>query len=257
MPLHSITGKSAVWLIVATAASQFSACGSGLAAERQSTLSQALAQTEQMLASLPPPSVKQVWSSQPFDEVAVAISSGDVSDKWRAILTKINAETATLDRCRIAQECSEAARAFLEIVAQGASRYGLARIGLINRAVNMAIIPTSDMKQWGVADRWSPPLETLRTGRGDCEDYAIVKYAALIDSGVAKDDVKLVIVRNRFSEQDHAVVAARVGDAWVILDNRSFALAPADKLRGATPLYVLDEAGTRIFVPGIPGNGIS
>lgn len=252
MPLHSTTGKLAIWLIVATAALQFSVrC---LAAESQFA---AVAQTQQMLASLPPTSVKQVSSAHPFDETAVPIRSGDVSDKWRVIQSDIDAETAVLDRCRIERECSEAARTFLHIVAQGASRDGLARVGVINRAVNLAITPTSDMKQWGVADHWSPPLETLTTGRGDCEDYAIAKYAALLDAGVLRQDVKLVIVHNRFPNEDHAVVASRVAGAWLILDDRSFALAPADNLRGAIPLYVLDDSGARIFVPGIPGNGLS
>ena len=40
------------------------------------------------------------------------------------------------------------------------------------------------MAQWGVPDRWSPPLETLATGRGDCEDYAIAKYVALTAAGI-------------------------------------------------------------------------
>jgi len=60
---------------------------------------------------------------------------------------------------------------------------GLARVGLINRAVDLAITPTSDEAQWGVVDHWSPPFETLQTHRGDCEDYAIVKYVALLQAG--------------------------------------------------------------------------
>jgi predicted transglutaminase-like cysteine proteinase len=113
------------------------------------------------------------------------------------------------------------------------------------------------MKQWGVLDHWSPPLETMTTGRGDCEDYAIAKYVALIDAGVRKEDVKLVIVHNRLRDEEHAIVAARTGDTWFILDNRSFVLVPAVSLRGATPLYVLDDAGAKILVPGIWNGGIS
>jgi hypothetical protein len=52
----------------------------------------------------------------------------------------------------------------------------------------LAIKPTSDEAQWGVADNWSPPFETLQTHRGDCEDYAIVKYVAL-QAGASRDDV--------------------------------------------------------------------
>ena len=53
-----------------------------------------------------------------------------------------------------------------------------ARTAALNRAINLAIIPTSDLVQWGVVDRWSAPLETFTTHRGDCEDYAIAKYVA-------------------------------------------------------------------------------
>jgi predicted transglutaminase-like cysteine proteinase len=60
--------------------------------------------------------------------------------------------------------------------------------------------------QWGVADRWSPPLEAFSTGRGDSEDYAIAKYVALRAAGVPKQDVKFVIVRNTDVDENHAIV---------------------------------------------------
>jgi predicted transglutaminase-like cysteine proteinase len=85
-------------------------------------------------------------------------------------------------------------------------------------------MPMSDMKQWGVPDRWSSPLESLTTGRGDCEDYAIAKYVALVDAGIPKHDVKLVIVHNLAFDEDHAIVATRVDGEWIVLDNRSLAL---------------------------------
>jgi predicted transglutaminase-like cysteine proteinase len=67
---------------------------------------------------------------------------------------------------------------------------------MINRAINLAIRPMSDLAQWGVEDRWTAPLATLASGLGDCEDYAIVKYVALSEAGIAAEDVKLVVVRD-------------------------------------------------------------
>jgi predicted transglutaminase-like cysteine proteinase len=259
MPVNIITGRLAIWPFVAAAVLQFSVHGA--ATELQPAHPQQVLRAEQLYAALPPPSVKRKSSREPFDEVAVPLASGDVPDKWRAVQTEIDAESAILDRCRAGQECTEAAHMFLDIVAQGQSQgvshHGLARIGVINRAVNSAIVPMSDMKQWGVADHWSPPLETLTTRHGDCEDYAIAKYVALIDAGVAKEDVKLVIVRRRLPEEEHAVVAARVDGAWLILDNRTLALAPAAEVRAATPLFMLDDAGAKIFVPAIVAGGLS
>jgi predicted transglutaminase-like cysteine proteinase len=73
---------------------------------------------------------------------------------------------------------------------EGAGRSVRARVSLINRAADLAISPVSDEMQWGVADHWSDPFETLLSNRGDCEDYAILKYAALLEAGIPKDDVK-------------------------------------------------------------------
>jgi predicted transglutaminase-like cysteine proteinase len=173
--------------------------------------------------------------------------SGDVAAKWRAVEFDIDAEQQVLARCRSGAACPFAAQSLLDIVAEGAGRVGLARVGLIDRAVDLAIAPASDETQWGVADHWSPPFETLRTRRGDCEDYAIVKYLALLEAGLSRDDVKIVIVRNLLPNEDHAVVAARVDGTWLILDNRRLALVRDTEMVGV-PRFVLDEDGARRLV---------
>jgi predicted transglutaminase-like cysteine proteinase len=188
-------------------------------------------------------------SREPFALSAFPVTTGEVLAKWRLVEEKINGEAAVLERCRAQQECPPAAQKFLRIVGEGRDRDGLARIGVINRAVNLAIVPMSDMKHWGVSDRWSSPLETLTSGRGDCEDYAIAKYVALVDAGIPKEDVKLVIVRNLAFDEDHAMVATRVDGEWIVLDNRSLALVPDIAIRNVTPLFVLDGTGVKVFVP--------
>jgi predicted transglutaminase-like cysteine proteinase len=175
--------------------------------------------------------------------------AGEVAAKWRAVEADIDREQQVLARCRAREACPVVAQNLLDIVAEGAGRSGLARVGLINRAVDLAITPTSDEAQWGVADHWSPPFETLQTHRGDCEDYAIVKYVALLQAGLSHDDVKIVILRNLLPKEDHAAVAARVDGRWLILDNRRLALVRDTEMIGSVPIFVLDEDGTRRFLP--------
>jgi predicted transglutaminase-like cysteine proteinase len=66
---------------------------------------------------------------------------------------------------------------------------GRARIAVINRAINLAIQPQA-------SPIWSTPVDTLLTGRGDCKDYAVAKYVALLEIGTAEADVSLVILRD-------------------------------------------------------------
>ena len=81
---------------------------------------------------------------------------------------------AIRDRC-----ASPAALKFLAIVDAARLREGRARLGEVNRAINLAIRPVSDLAQYGQVDVWSSPLATLTRGGGDCEDYAIAKFVAL------------------------------------------------------------------------------
>jgi predicted transglutaminase-like cysteine proteinase len=177
---------------------------------------------------------------------------GEVAAKWRAVEADISREEGVLARCRAQLACPAPAQTLLDIVAEGADYTGRVRVGRINRAVNLAIRPTSDEEQWGVEDRWSAPFETLQSRRGDCEDYAIVKYVALLEAGLPRDDVKMVILRNLFPHEDHAAVAARVDGQWIILDNRRLALVRDSDMMRSIPIFVLDENGARRFVRSHP-----
>jgi hypothetical protein len=71
---------------------------------------------------------------------------------------------------------------------------------------------------------------------------------ALRAAGVAPQDIKPVVVRNVDISENHAVVAVRIDSAWVILDNRSLALAPDREIWRATPVFEIDEDGVRQFL---------
>jgi predicted transglutaminase-like cysteine proteinase len=122
------------------------------------------------------------------------------------------------------------------------------RVGWINRAVDLAIKPVSDKTQWGVADHWSDPFETLLTEQGDCEDYAILKYAVLLEAGVPEESLKIVLLRNRLPDENHAVLAVRVDGEWLILDNRTLTLVRDTDIKRAIPEFILDDHGVRRLV---------
>jgi predicted transglutaminase-like cysteine proteinase len=187
---------------------------------------------------IPPPT-----SNEPFGLETVPVVSGRLFSTWRGVQDDIRAEGLVLARCRMnAERCSPAVQHFLAIIAEGRAHTGRARIGVINRAINMTIRPKSD------PDHWRPPLDTLSTGTGDCKDYAIAKYVALIEAGIAEKDLRLVIVHDLALGQDHAIVATRLGPNWIILDNRWLTLLQDAEMLRVVPLFVLDHDGPRKFV---------
>jgi predicted transglutaminase-like cysteine proteinase len=191
-------------------------------------------------------------AAEPFGGAMLPVTAGEILDKWNGLVADIRAESAILTQCRDdAAACPPAAQKFLAVIAEGRSHEGRARAGVINRAVNLAIEPTSDLAQWGVPDRWSAPLQTLGTGRGDCEDYAIAKYVALREAGVAESDLRLVIVRDLALGADHAVAVTRLDDKWIVLDNRRFTLLEDVDMQRVVPLFVLEHDGVKRFAPPV------
>jgi predicted transglutaminase-like cysteine proteinase len=180
------------------------------------------------------------------------VAAGELREKWRRVVAMMERDLAVVAWCRVNGPCPVAAQKLIDLSAEGAGRSGRARIGLINRAANLVIRPASDERRWGVADHWSDPFETLLSSRGDCEDYAIVKYTALLEAGVRAEDVKIAILKNSFPSEYHAVAVARVNDEWLILDNRTLTLVRDIDVTRATPLFVLDHEGIRRFVQQLP-----
>jgi predicted transglutaminase-like cysteine proteinase len=176
----------------------------------------------------------------------MAAHDGAMAAKWRGLQPAIQLEARILELCRIdGSNCPPAAARFQAIVDDGRAKEGRARVGAINRAVNLAIRPVSDMVQYQAADVWTTPLTTFASGAGDCEDYAIAKYVALREAGLPAQDLRIVILHNRANNEDHAVAAARVDGEWLILDNRHMMLMTDSQVGGMTPLVALDHEDGR------------
>ncbi len=186
-------------------------------------------------------------AAQLFGMETEPVAVGELPEKWHHVEAAMAQDFAVVAQCHANGPCPVAAQRLIDISAKGAGRSSRARVGLINRAADLAISPASDEMQWGVADHWSDPFETLLSNRGDCEDYAILKYAALLEAGIPRDDVKIIILKNLFPNETHAAVATRVDGQWLILDNRTLTLVRDTDVRRAIPEFVLDHEGVKRF----------
>ncbi|QOZ30915.1 transglutaminase-like cysteine peptidase [Bradyrhizobium sp. CCBAU 53421] len=189
-------------------------------------------------------------STEPFGLATSLLAGGGLHDKWLGVQRQLADELAQLATCesdRAGCASPEALR-FLAIVDAGRARNGRARLGEINRAINLAIRPGSDLATYGEPDVWATPLATFARGSGDCEDYAIAKFVALGKAGVAPEDLRIVVMHDLLGGEDHAVVAARLDGHWLTLDNRRMAMIEDADIRSFRPTFVIDQNGVSRYV---------
>jgi predicted transglutaminase-like cysteine proteinase len=189
--------------------------------------------------------------SEPFGLRTEAAPEGPLWRAWRELQSDIHVDRRIIAQCRAEpRSCPwPAARRFVALVKEGEQHEGLARIGHINRAVNLAIRQINIVATGGVRTKWTSPLTALVASAGDCKQYAVLKYIALAEAGFAPDDLRIIVLTIESARQNHAVVAVRDGARWLVLDNRSLVLANSRELRDYRPLFSLDHRGVRRFVP--------
>jgi predicted transglutaminase-like cysteine proteinase len=184
-------------------------------------------------------------SREPFGLVAYPQSFGGLNQKWLGVARKLDDERVQLALCDGDRErcASPAALQFLAIVDVARERDGRARLGEINRAINLSIRAMTDLAQYGEIDVWSSPLVTFYRGAGDCEDYAIAKFVALQQAGISPDDLRIVVMRSTLSGEGHAVAAVRLDGHWLMLDNRHMGMVEDSYVRNYQPLFVIGPSG--------------
>lgn len=84
----------------------------------------------------------------------------------------------------------------------------------VNDLVNRMVHPVSDMSLYGQLEHWTYP-----TGKGDCEDYVLLKQRLLIERGWPASSLLITIVRDENNE-GHAVLTARTSKGDFLLDNK-------------------------------------
>lgn len=183
-------------------------------------------------------------ADEPFGIATVPSHSAYLTAIWRDLRAAVAEDESLVAFCRVDPDCGlDVALRLIGFVQEAHRHQGREMIGHLNRAINLAIARTRQ----DVA--WLPPLTAL--GRpGDCKSYAMAKYLALGEAGIAMTDRRLVIVRLKTAPSEkHLVVIVRDGDRWLILDNRTNALVDSAAAHLYQPLQEFDANGVRDFEP--------
>ena len=104
-------------------------------------------------------------------------------------------------------------------------------------------LPLDDQNRYRLDDYWATPKEFIIQGRGDCEDYAIAKYFALLEVGIPKDKLFLTMVNVKGSKNYHMVLSYIKNKKSIplILDNLSFRVLALDKRTDLSAKFIFNE----------------
>ena len=91
----------------------------------------------------------------------------------------------------------------------------------INSHVNGTIVEVSDMDQYGREDVWTLPT----SGRGDCEDFALLKRKLLLQRGWPASALSISLGTTSSGEA-HAVLVVATASGEYVLDNLTSSILP-------------------------------
>ncbi|CDZ34092.1 Putative periplasmic protein [Neorhizobium galegae bv. officinalis] len=169
-----------------------------------------------------------------FDTVAIPFKRLAALKKLAPALEEMDSGTAV--KCN-GKGCSPAFAA-IQLVGLNTSQSSIRdKLNAVNAAVNQSIRYRTDQDAYKVTDRWSTPRETLSQQQGDCEDFAILKMAALRAEGIDPDQMSIVVLFDQKRHFYHAVLSVEAGGKFFILDNMRNQVLLDTQLPDYMPLY--------------------
>ena len=167
---------------------------------------------------------------------------------WNNAKRKLSAEAASYKACDAGQaSCPPQLREWRSKLGQWRGLSAKAKLILVNRFANAAISYTDDRKAFHSRDYWATPLESLK-GRGDCEDYVLLKYASLRSLGFAEDQLRIVIVNDLKAGLGHAILSVKINTETFILDSQDNRVLRHDSIQRYAPIYSINAKGRWINI---------
>ena len=119
------------------------------------------------------------------------------------------------------------------------------KLNAANQFFNKNVAYKTDQAHWKQEDYWATPVESLGTGAGDCEDFAIAKYFTLKAMGVDTSKLRLMYVRALKWDEAHMVLIYNKtpNSIPLVLDNIDKRIKPASKRRDLKPIYSFNAEG--------------
>ena len=117
------------------------------------------------------------------------------------------------------------------------------KLNEVNLFFNQAKYMT-DIKLYHKIDYWATPYQFLTRDAGDCEDYVIAKYFALLYLHINPKKLYFVYTEDKKINKPHMVLAYfyKKNSSPLILDNSTNKILPANLKINLIPVYMFNPA---------------
>lgn len=189
-----------------------------------------------LAAAFSPAAIKPSAPARAFPQIfsSTEIRSNDISafTKWTSVMERFERQMASSSGDARIESWKEA----LASMKQASAAEQVRRV---NQYVN-DIRYIEDVRNYGKTDQWATPMEFFSKG-GDCEDYAIAKYASLRALGFSTDQMRIAIVQDKIKNIPHALLIVHTDEGTFVLDNQDKRTRQVDQVTRYKPIFSINS----------------
>jgi predicted transglutaminase-like cysteine proteinase len=168
------------------------------------------------------------------------VRSSDISafTKWTAVMARFDQEMKSEGSSPVVQDWKNHLQAL-----KGKSVRE--QIEGVNNFIN-GVRYIEDSENYHKSDYWATPIEFLSRG-GDCEDFAIAKYASLRALGVSTDQMRIAIVQDKVKNIPHAILIVYSEGQSFVLDNQDKRVENSDNVNRYKPIFSINSSNWWLY----------
>lgn len=163
------------------------------------------------------------------------IKSNNISafTKWKSVISRFEGQMAG------GKNSDSRVQAWQSRLQQLKSSSVREKIDGVNSYINSTRY-IEDKNNYGKSDYWATPVEFLSKG-GDCEDYAVAKYASLRALGFSTDQLRIAIVQDKIKNIAHALLIVYTDEGAFVLDNQNQRVEAAENVSRYKPVFSINS----------------
>jgi len=170
------------------------------------------------------------WMTNRESNVSIIRNTLNFINKMKSIASGVDVQESGLDHHKYITPNHPVIKNLAREIIKSSDYSDDGKMYAIEQWVNKNIKYITDIKNYGMMERWAYPFETIKRGSGDCEDQAYLVHSLALASGINPDRIRtyggLVFDPRSVSPGGHAwsVYKREYDNKWIAVDTTYYAV---------------------------------